>query len=243
MKKNDNDSSSFRRRSFLQATGVATIGAIGVEPISANQNNEYGRVSFVETGLYHRTTFPEGEGNLSFVDLDDPVEYEVDEAANVLYLNETADESTKRVIGDNNRVAKFVGLHPLPTTVDQRPTQVIITDLGRAYRHTSGLITAHDYHTPSLNVHGARDGRTEAVVISADDRRIQVEPGASASIRLPSTTVRAPVEKPTGEKVQNENIPQPKRAQRMETREETVTVTPIVEMQNYGQLDVVEIPR
>lgn len=241
MDKDYSDRSSYKRREFLQATSGATFGAAGLEPVSANRNGKNNSVSFVEVGLFHRTALPEVEGNFSFVHLDDSIEHKVSEDEGVLYLNKDADESTKRTFENNDHVSRFVGYSPVPAEIDQRLTRIVTTDIGHASRRTGGLVTAEDYGNPPLSIQTPEKIETDEVVVVSGNERLEVEPGISGSVQLQSRTVRTPIKMPTGEKVQNENVPEPRRAQRIETRVETVTVTPVVKVQNYGQLDVIEV--
>lgn len=235
--------SSIRRRNFLRATGVTTVSAVGIDTVSAKADSEYASVSFVEVGLSHRTSLPEVEGSFSFVHIDDVVEHDVDESEGEVRMDGTARESTKRTFDNNDHVSKFVGYQSMPTVIERRPTRVLTTNVGRAFRRTYGLTTALDYQRPPLDIRTRGKRSTDAIVVSSGDKKVEVDPGASESVHLRSRSVLAPVEKPTGEIVQNETIPEHKRAQRTETRLETVTVTPIVKVRNYGQLDVVETPR
>lgn len=231
----------FRRRNFLRTTSIATMGALGLEPVSAKQD-EYGSVSFVEAGLFHRTSVPEVDGSFAFIHIDDRIAHGIGEDESVLYLSSTADDSTKRLFERNEYVSNFVGYHSFPTTIDRSSDSVVTTELGRAYRRTYGLKIDDSYGAPAIGIGLSERNGTDDVVVSGEKMRLEVQPGTSRSVQLQSRTVQAPVEKPSEGQVENSDIPEHKRARRMTTRLETVSITPIFKVVNYGQLDVRETP-
>jgi hypothetical protein len=137
-------------------------------------------------------------------------------------------------------VAMVDNYEPIPTTVEKEPNSFIISELGTAFRDTAGLELSESYRSPEININSPTDNNSEGVIINSNDNKVRVEPNTSTEIRHTSTQIKTKVKISKEEKIQNDDIPEHKRANKIASETREVSIEPVVKIKNYGEIAVTE---
>ena len=228
------------RRNFLQKTGaMSAAGLVGVGTIDAARATERSTVTFAEAGLSHDVEFPSRTvEEYSTFNVEDLVEHAVDPQQGLVSYNRFTTRATANLLESNPAAVWYDTYRSLPANgIDSDRTQYAPTRLLDHPRATHGVLLTRAYTPPQFDVRT----RGETVSVRVASETVEVAPGERIERELPRQELAVRLFEPTGETV-TDNEPREKGDVHgtLDVIERTVTATPTLEVQNYGELTVVE---
>jgi len=225
-----NDTGTFSRRGVLKAAGAVGAGAVTIPGVSARPGDRatdidvdeftyVGRTTFAEVGLSHRS------GDLvSSSHIDQAPSYIVD-SENDRLLFAVLQPYDLAQINDSGALIQGNWLQTTPVTYNEnRTSDTIPVTTNPQYKpyHLADLQEEYDF--PAVEITESGDGELRVSPLDSDNRPMDVHSLSSAQsdrIELESKTVE-------------QRLPNYMSTQ---SSKET-TVTPVVEVENHGELDV-----
>lgn len=217
-----------KRRTVLKASGATAVfgtfgGLPGTTSALPSGGEEIGTRTVVDIGLTYRNT-PDAPVSHT----DDVADYAVGQANAELVVNERRASDVRQVVRENDLIAKGDSFFGTPGSAFGNS----VTGLPAGPTHELSLAEAHSL--PDVKVESASDGRAE--VTAAGEVRL-VDPGVKERLTLPEVDVS--IRPPSDELTEVED---PRRGTTQMVRKqgaiETVTVEPVVEAVNFGQVTI-----
>jgi hypothetical protein len=215
---------------MLKAAGAASAGAVAIPGVSArpidratdidiDEFTYVGRTTFAEVGLSHRS-----EDLVSSSHIDQAPSYVVDsENDRLLFALLSSHDLSK--IHDRGSLIQGNRLHTTPVTInEQRTSDTIPVTTNAQYKPYQLADLENEYDFPAVEVTESDEGRLRVSPADADNRPMDVHSLSAAQsdrIELEPRTVE-------------QRLPNHMSTQ---SSQET-TVTPVVELENHGELDV-----
>jgi hypothetical protein len=221
------------RRDVLKTTAsAAVVGGLATTPVTADPE---GTFHVVEAGLqYDIPDMP----NLNRVHTDSRPPYTVRESENTLLVARRAPDS---LVDDAESKGALVAEQPTGPGQSRGlgPSESVGTlpeGLTSRMRSRGGVHLAESHRPPRVAVRW--NGRTATVVVTGEPNH-RIDPGTTSSVRLQTRTVEAETVRLLDERVDNEDIPEYRRAKKREYGTTEIDVTPVVKVTHHGELDAV----
>lgn len=225
-----NDTGTFSRRGVLKAASAVGAGAVTIPGVSARPGDRatdidvdeftyVGRTTFAEVGLSHR-----GEDLVSSSHIDQAPSYLVDSENDRLLFAVLRPRDLAQV-RDSGALVRGNWLQTTPVTYNEdRMSDTIPVTTNAQYKPYQLADLQDEYDFPAVEITESDDGELRVSPLDQDNRPMSVHSLGSAQsdrIELDSKTVE-------------QRLPNHMSTQ---SPQET-TVTPVVEAENHGELDV-----
>lgn len=230
--KSNTNNQRIERRQFVKAAGAGAIGTTVVPTVQANPGTHLATTAFAEVGIETDISgISDSEANPSVFHWDFPLPHVATDSK--LFVRETMSLAARDTVTTSSGVVKAEEFHPASKGLFGRPKTKLTYEHGPHYRRNYVVELVEGYRLPQLTV----SPRNDTITIAGHGRE-SVPVGSEQTFELPSKELEAELVRVTGEKVDNPEVPEHRRALKKEHWTEPVTVTPTLKVRNYGEVEV-----